>query len=119
MAPRARIRDRRGRHGGTNRMKKRYVMWAALAVLVGGLAGAAAGCGGSSGGSSGGGGDTGALPTKIGPGEGALNLIAWEGYTEDQWVKPVEEKTGCQANAKYAGSSDEMGTPIPPDGGRA
>jgi len=45
---------------------------------------------------------------KIGPGEGQLNLIAWEGYLQPQWVKPFEQQTGCQVNAKYAGSSDEM-----------
>jgi len=48
------------------------------------------------------------LPTQVGKGEGQLNLIAWEGYTEPQWVKPFEQQTGCQVNAKYAGSSDEM-----------
>ena len=48
------------------------------------------------------------LPTSIGKGEGQLNLIAWEGYTQPQWVKPFEKQTGCQVNAKYAGSSDEM-----------
>jgi putative spermidine/putrescine transport system substrate-binding protein len=45
---------------------------------------------------------------KIGTGEGQLNLIAWEGYLQPQWVKPFEQQTGCQVNAKYAGSSDEM-----------
>ena len=45
---------------------------------------------------------------KIGKGEGKLNLIAWEGYLQPQWVKPFEQQTGCQVNAKYAGSSDEM-----------
>jgi putative spermidine/putrescine transport system substrate-binding protein len=49
-----------------------------------------------------------APPTKIGKGEGALNLVAWEGYAEDGWVKPFEEQTGCKVNRKYAGSSDEM-----------
>jgi putative spermidine/putrescine transport system substrate-binding protein len=44
----------------------------------------------------------------IGPGEGQLNLIAWEGYLDPSWVKPFEQQTGCQVNAKYAGSSDEM-----------
>ena len=48
------------------------------------------------------------LPTSIGKGEGQLNLIAWEGYTQPEWVKPFEKETGCQVNAKYAGSSDEM-----------
>jgi putative spermidine/putrescine transport system substrate-binding protein len=46
--------------------------------------------------------------TKIGKGEGKLNLIAWEGYLQPEWVKPFEQQTGCQVNAKYAGSSDEM-----------
>src|SRR6266478_4931032 len=44
----------------------------------------------------------------IGKGEGQLNLIAWEGYLQPQWVKPFQQQTGCQVNAKYAGSSDEM-----------
>ena len=48
------------------------------------------------------------LPTKIGPGEGHLNLIAWEGYAQPEWVKPFEKQTGCVVHAKYAGSSDEM-----------
>ena len=46
--------------------------------------------------------------TKIGAGEGQLNLIAWEGYVDDSWVKQFTQQTGCQVNAKYAGSSDEM-----------
>src|SRR6266852_7915066 len=44
----------------------------------------------------------------VGKGEGQLNLIAWEGYLQPQWVKPFQQQTGCQVNAKYAGSSDEM-----------
>jgi putative spermidine/putrescine transport system substrate-binding protein len=96
--------------------KTRYAVWAALAVIVGALALVAAGCGGSDESGSGSG-DTSALPTKIGPGEGSLNLIAWEGYTEDQWVKPFEQKTGCQVNVKYGGSSDEMVTLMRQGGG--
>jgi putative spermidine/putrescine transport system substrate-binding protein len=57
------------------------------------------------------------LPTKIGKGEGALNLVAWEGYTQPQWVKPFEKQTGCTVNAKYAGSSDEMVTLMRQGGG--
>ena len=45
---------------------------------------------------------------KVGPGEGQLNLIAWEGYVDDSWVKTFTQQTGCQVSAKYAGSSDEM-----------
>ncbi len=40
----------------------------------------------------------------------ALNLIAWEGYTQPQWVKPFTKATGCKVQAKYGGSSDEMVT---------
>jgi putative spermidine/putrescine transport system substrate-binding protein len=47
-------------------------------------------------------------PKAIGTGEGALNIVAWEGYAEDAWIKPFEEKTDCKVNRKYAGSSDEM-----------
>ncbi|HXP21554.1 MAG TPA: ABC transporter substrate-binding protein [Streptosporangiaceae bacterium] len=68
----------------------------------------------SSGGGSGGG-AVGKVPTanlpvlhKIGKGEGQLNLIAWAGYLDPSWVKPFEKQTGCQVNAKYANTSDEM-----------
>ncbi len=43
------------------------------------------------------------LPTAIGAGEGALNLVIWAGYAERgevvesfNWVTPFEEKTGCK-----------------------
>ncbi len=57
------------------------------------------------------------LPTSIGKGEGQLNLVAWEGYTQPQWVKPFTKATGCKVNAKYAGSSDEMVTLMRQGGG--
>jgi putative spermidine/putrescine transport system substrate-binding protein len=50
----------------------------------------------------------GALPSAVGPGEGALTLVAWEGYTEKQWVAPFEKATGCKVSVKYAGSSNDM-----------
>jgi putative spermidine/putrescine transport system substrate-binding protein len=46
--------------------------------------------------------------TSIGKGEGKLNLIAWSGYAQPQWVKPFEKNTGCVVNAKYANTSGEM-----------
>jgi putative spermidine/putrescine transport system substrate-binding protein len=76
-----------------------------------------AACGSSGSGTSGGGSGTGGLappmantpvPSQIGKGEGKLNLIAWEGYAQPQWVQPFEKATGCQVSAKYAGSSSEM-----------
>ena len=51
---------------------------------------------------------TNAVPTSVGAGEGKLTLVAWEGYTQKQWVKPFESQTGCKVQVKYAGSSDEM-----------
>src|SRR4051812_18858267 len=57
------------------------------------------------------------LPQKIGAGEGALTLVAWEGYTQPDWVKPFEKETGCDVKAKYAGSSDEMVTLMRQGGG--
>ena len=47
---------------------------------------------------------------KVGKTEGQLNLIAWEGYTQPQWVKPFTKATGCKVKPKYGGSSDEMVT---------
>src|SRR5215469_491681 len=90
-------------------------------LALAGLALITAACGSSGSGGTGGSGGSGGgtagqtVPTanmpvlqKIGKGEGKLNLIAWEGYLQPQWVKPFEQQTGCQINAKYAGSSDEM-----------
>jgi putative spermidine/putrescine transport system substrate-binding protein len=83
-----------------------------VVLLTLGLMGVVA-CGGGDSGSS----TTSNLPTSVGRGEGQLNLIAWEGYTEPEWVKPFEQQTGCQVNAKYGGSSDEMVTLMRQGGG--
>lgn len=58
-----------------------------------------------------------AATTKASAGEGKLTVIAWEGYTQPQWVKPFEAKTGCKVTAKYGGSSDEMVTLMRSGGG--
>src|SRR5579863_4658114 len=44
----------------------------------------------------------------IGKGEGKLNLIAWAGYAQPEWVKPFEKATGCQVNAVYPNTSSDM-----------
>jgi putative spermidine/putrescine transport system substrate-binding protein len=76
------------------RIRKRHVVFAALVVALSiPAAGSSRGNG---------------LPTKIGAGEGKLTMIAWQGYTQPQWVTPFEKQTGCKVEAKYAGSSDEM-----------
>jgi putative spermidine/putrescine transport system substrate-binding protein len=86
-----------------SRIRRSHVLVAALAAaLCVPVSGVAAGSG---------------LPTTIGKGEGQLNLIAWVGYTQPQWVKPFQQKTGCKVNAKYANSSDEMVTLMRQGGG--
>jgi putative spermidine/putrescine transport system substrate-binding protein len=50
------------------------------------------------------------MATSVGAGEGAVNILAWPGYAEKQWVKPFEQETGCQAKVSYFGTSDEAVT---------
>src|ERR1700680_3657285 len=64
------------------------------------------------------------LPSSIGTGEGALNLIAWAGYVESgrtdakvDWVTHFQAKTGCQITVKFADTSDEMVTLMRQGGG--
>jgi putative spermidine/putrescine transport system substrate-binding protein len=46
--------------------------------------------------------------TKASANEGRLTMIAWEGYLDAKWVKPFERQSGCQVQARYAASSNEM-----------
>jgi putative spermidine/putrescine transport system substrate-binding protein len=48
------------------------------------------------------------LPTKIGKGEGQLNVIEWPYYTYKSFAKPFEKQTGCIIHRKDAGTSQEM-----------
>ncbi|HWX88628.1 MAG TPA: ABC transporter substrate-binding protein [Solirubrobacteraceae bacterium] len=91
-------------------MRLAKIDWALGTLLTAMTVGVCA-CGSSSGPA------TGSLPTSIGKGEGQLNLVAWEGYAQPQWVKPFEAQTGCVVHAKYAGSSDEMVTLMRQGGG--
>lgn len=98
-------------------------------VLVGALAIVAAACSSddsSSPSATGGGGGVEPAVTysEIGATEGELNLIAWNGYTEDgsvdknfDWVTPFEEDSGCDVSVKYADTSDEMVTLMRQGGG--
>jgi putative spermidine/putrescine transport system substrate-binding protein len=75
-----------------------------LGLIVGALSFVAAGCGGDD--------DDGGASTAIeGLGssleeiqenaraEGQVNLIAWSGYVEKDWVTPFEEQTGCKVSS--------------------
>jgi putative spermidine/putrescine transport system substrate-binding protein len=51
----------------------------------------------------------------LGPGEGALSLVSWNGYAEEggndprvDWVSPFEKKTNCRVDVKYAANPQEM-----------
>ena len=68
------------------RIRKRHAVFAALVVA---LSIPAAGSSRATG-----------LPTQVGPGEGKLTMVAWEGYTQDQWVKPFQKQTGCNVYAQ-------------------
>jgi putative spermidine/putrescine transport system substrate-binding protein len=48
------------------------------------------------------------LPTKIGKGEGALNVIEWPAYTDKSFATKFEQQTGCKIHRKDAGSSNQM-----------
>lgn len=55
--------------------------------------------------------------TKVGPGEGQVDIVAWPGYVERgesdkgyDWVTRFETDTGCKVNVKTAATSDEMVT---------
>lgn len=54
------------------------------------------------------------MKESLGDMEGQVNILAWPGYAEDgstdksiDWVSPFEKASGCQANVKYFGTSDE------------
>ena len=53
--------------------------------------------------------------TEVGPGEGALSIVAWAGYIERgetraafDWVTKFEAASGCMVSVKTANTSDEM-----------
>ena len=78
----------------------------ACAVMAA-LALVAAACGSSS--STGAGTAAPKVYDSIGTTEGALKLIAWNGYTENgsndpnyDWVTPFQDQTGCKVTVKYA-----------------
>src|SRR5437764_759616 len=96
-------------------MKRTALMCAlllALAIVV-------AACGSSNKSSTSGGGSTSAAKgiDVNGPGEGKLNVVDWEGYTDPSFVKAFTKQTGCKVNSVYAGSSDEMFTKFTSAGG--
>jgi putative spermidine/putrescine transport system substrate-binding protein len=56
-------------------------------------------------------------PTSVGQGEGVLNVVTWDGYADDSWVKAFTAQTGCKINPRYAGSSAEIASLMSGGGG--
>jgi len=84
---------------------------ATACAVLGAFALIAAACGSESSSNPAGGGSNAPSPAAYSSnlqGEGELDLIAWQGYTEDDWVKPFEQETGCKVTVKYANTSDDM-----------
>jgi putative spermidine/putrescine transport system substrate-binding protein len=50
----------------------------------------------------------GSLPTKIGKGEGSLNLIEWVAYSDPSFANKFVKQTGCKIHRKDANTSNEM-----------
>jgi putative spermidine/putrescine transport system substrate-binding protein/spermidine/putrescine transport system substrate-binding protein len=49
--------------------------------------------------------------------EGELNLLTWEGYTDESFVSVFEEQTGCMVTPTYVGSNDEFPAKLAGGGG--
>src|SRR3954451_11836811 len=95
-------------------MRRRALEAACVAVAVMALSLGAAACGGA--------GDDKSSSSAKDPdinaqGEGELNIVNWEGYTDPSFVKGFEKETGCKVNDTFAGTSDEMFTKSVAGGG--
>ncbi len=49
--------------------------------------------------------------------EGEVNLLTWEGYADDSFIKPFEEASGCKVSATYVGSNDDFAPKLAAGGG--
>jgi putative spermidine/putrescine transport system substrate-binding protein len=78
------------------RIRRGHVLIAALAVML-----CVPATGATSGSSS-------FLPTKVGKGEGTLNLIEWPAYSDPSFANKFVKETGCKIHRKDAGTSNDM-----------
>lgn len=49
--------------------------------------------------------------------EGEVNLLTWEGYADDSFIKGFEEESGCKVSATYVGSNDDFAPKLAAGGG--
>jgi putative spermidine/putrescine transport system substrate-binding protein len=91
------------------RIRKRHAGFVVLAAVVGALAVSAAGVEAGN--------ATSGMVTKIGKGEGRLNLVEWPYYSDKSFAKPFERQTGCIIHRKDAGTSGDMFSAMHANGG--
>lgn len=48
---------------------------------------------------------------------GEVNLLTWEGYADDSFIKKFEEETSCKVSATYVGSNDDFAPKLAAGGG--
>lgn len=48
---------------------------------------------------------------------GEVNLLTWEGYADDSFIKQFEEESGCAVSATYVGSNDDFAPKLAAGGG--
>jgi putative spermidine/putrescine transport system substrate-binding protein len=95
-------------------IRRRALEAMSVVGMVLALALVAASCGGGDDNNDGGGAKGPDINAK---GEGKLNIVNWEGYTDPSFVKGFEKETGCKVNDVFAGTSDEMFTKFRSGGG--
>lgn len=54
-----------------------------------------------------------AAPLAFGPSgpasaAGEVNMLTWEGYADESFIKPFEAESGCKVSATYVGSNDDF-----------
>ena len=48
---------------------------------------------------------------------GQVNLLTWEGYADDSFIKQFEKDSGCEVSATYVGSNDDFAPKLAAGGG--
>lgn len=48
---------------------------------------------------------------------GAVNMLTWEGYADESFIKPFEASSGCKVTATYVGSNDDFVPKLAAGGG--
>ncbi len=48
---------------------------------------------------------------------GEINVLTWEGYADDSFIKAFEESSSCTVNATYVGSNDDFAPKLVVGGG--